>query len=116
MPRPTTKPPCFFVVAGWLISQQENRDHGGKHVQCFNAALYAATALVLLIAALIFPGRRALHLLAGRFFMLRPTVPKLAASSRCRAVTRPRVLAPSQGSALLSLPSMTYHDPLWGLL
>jgi hypothetical protein len=75
------KPPGFFVVAGWLISQQDNRDHGRKYVQYFNAALYAGTALlVLALARLVFPGRRALHLLAGGFFVLLPAVPKLAAS------------------------------------
>lgn len=75
------KPPGFFIVAGWLISQQDNRDHGRKYVQYFNGVLYAATtALVLLLAALVFPSRRALHLLAGTFFMLLPAVPKMAAS------------------------------------
>jgi hypothetical protein len=75
------KPPAFFAVAGWLISQKDNRDDGRKYVQYFNGALYAATtALVLLLAALVFPGRRALHLMAGTFFMLLPAVPKLAAS------------------------------------
>jgi hypothetical protein len=75
------KPPAFFAVAGWLISQKDNRDHGRKYVQYFNGVLYAATtALVLLLAALVFPGRRALHLLAGTFFMLLPAVPKMAAS------------------------------------
>jgi hypothetical protein len=75
------KPPAFFAVAGWLISREDNRDHGRKYVQYFNGALYAATtALVLLLAALVFPGRRALHLMAGAFFMLLPAVPKMAAS------------------------------------
>jgi hypothetical protein len=27
------KPPGFFIVAGLLISQQDNRDHGRKYVQ-----------------------------------------------------------------------------------
>jgi hypothetical protein len=75
------KPPAFFAVAGWLISQKDNRDDGRKYVQYFNGALYAATALlVLLLAAIVFPRRRALHLFAGSFFVLLPAVPKMAAS------------------------------------
>ncbi len=75
------KPPGFFAVAGWLISQQDNRDHGRKYVQYFNAALYAATvALVIALARLVFPLRRAIHLFAGGFVVLLPAVPRMAAS------------------------------------
>ena len=39
-----------------------------------------------------------------------------ADSLRRRPVIGPAVLLVLAGSALLSLPFLTYHDPLWGLL
>ena len=73
------KPPAFFAVAGWLMSQKDNRDDGRKYVQYFNGALYAATTvLVLAFARLVFPRRRAIHLFAGAFFVLLPAIPKMA--------------------------------------
>ena len=75
------KPPAFFLTAGWLMSQKDNRDDGRKYVQYFNAALYVATTLLVLgLARLVFPSRRGLHVLAGAFFVLMPAVPKMAAA------------------------------------
>jgi 4-amino-4-deoxy-L-arabinose transferase-like glycosyltransferase len=76
------KPPGFYVLAGamWKLGGALHLQQPHKPTQFLNAALVVATALlVLALARLLWPERRALHVAALAFFALVPVVLKTAA-------------------------------------
>lgn len=76
------KPPGFFLVAGVLLvaGEQLHLADPRSVVQFFDGLLVvAALVVVLLLARTLWPDRRALHLLAGGFFLFMPLIPKAGA-------------------------------------